>query len=88
MDAYDNVMNNNKIWDSFVACGELEENDNLDDEDLHWLFSYLVGKTFNARAGVEVVKFKQENTSRYSKKATGDGLRVRLKQVAKREGSD
>jgi hypothetical protein len=49
------------------------------------MYTKLISKTFNARAGAETHKFKEDNTSRYAQNAVDTALREGLKVAAKRK---
>lgn len=51
----------------------------LSDEEVEMLFDKLVDKTCNARFGVEIELFKEENTKRGGESASGQTLRPNLK---------
>jgi hypothetical protein len=84
-DARERLLSSENLLEAFIApIPEVVEADLYEDE-LLWLFGFLLVKTFNSRAGVEVDKFKSENTSRYSRKATENSLRGQLKVLSKRK---
>jgi hypothetical protein len=84
--AYENLQLNESLYQQFLICVGDRQVATLDEpDDLFHMYTKLISKTFNARAGAETHKFKEDNTSRYAQNAVDTALREGLKVAAKRK---
>jgi hypothetical protein len=85
-EAHENLQLNESLYQQFLICvGDWQVNTLVEPDDLFHMYTKLISKTFNARAGAETHKFKEDNTSRYSQNAVDTALREGLKVAAKRK---
>jgi hypothetical protein len=84
-EAHENLQLNESLFQQFLICVGDWQVDTLDEpEELFHMYTQLISKTFNARAGAETHKFKENNTSCYAQNAVDTALREGLKVAAKR----
>jgi hypothetical protein len=85
VEAHENLQMNESLCQQFLICVGDQQVKTLDEpDDLFHMYTKLLSKTFNARAGAETDKFKEDNTSRYAQNAVDTALREGLKVAAKR----
>jgi hypothetical protein len=70
---------NESLHQQFLICvgdWQVEKSDETD--DLFHMYTKVISRTFNARAGAHTHKFKEDNTSCYAQNAVNTALRKRL----------
>ena len=85
-EGHDMLKTNEVLYQQFLSCvGERQLERLESQDDVFHMYTKLISKTFNARAGAETHKFKEDSTSRYAENAVDTALREGLKVAAKRK---
>ena len=85
-EAHNNLQTNENLYQQFLSCVGAKQLETLvSQDDLFHMYTKLISKTFNTRAGAETQKFKEDNTRRYAQNTVDTALRKGLKVPAKRK---